>query len=62
MQEYVGLDVSLEETSICVMDGAGRVLQRGQTASNQKRLLPICVVMRPKPIALCWKAVSCRFG
>lgn len=38
MQEYVGLDVSLEETSICVMDGAGRVLQRGQTASEPEAI------------------------
>ncbi len=34
MQQYVGLDVSLEETSICVMDRDGRILQRGVTASE----------------------------
>jgi len=25
MEEYVGLDVSMEETSVCVMDAAGVV-------------------------------------
>ena len=34
MQQYVGLDVSLEETSICVMDRDGHILQRGVTASE----------------------------
>jgi transposase len=29
MVEYVGLDVSLKETSVCVLDGSGRVLWRG---------------------------------
>ena len=26
MKQYVGLDVSLEETSVCVMDEAGRIV------------------------------------
>jgi transposase len=34
VQQYVGLDVSLEETSVCVMDRDGRILQRGITASE----------------------------
>ena len=27
MEQYVGLDVSIKETSICVVDSAGRVLR-----------------------------------
>jgi len=27
MEQYVGLDVSLKETEICVMDGRGAVLE-----------------------------------
>ncbi len=34
MKLYIGLDVSLEETSICVMDEQGRIERRGQTASE----------------------------
>jgi len=28
-QQYVGLDVSLEQTSICVVDDAGATIWRG---------------------------------
>ncbi len=34
MVEYVGLDVSKEETSFCVMDDAGRILARGKALSE----------------------------
>ena len=34
MTLYIGLDVSLKETSVCVMDGQGRVVHRGRTASE----------------------------
>ncbi len=33
MLNYVGLDVSLEETSICVMDGSGETVWRGKARS-----------------------------
>ena len=31
---YVGLDVSLEQTSVCVLDDAGSVVWRGKCAST----------------------------
>ena len=38
MTEYVGLDVSKEETSFCVVDEAGVVLARGKVASDPRSL------------------------
>lgn len=38
MKLYIGLDVSLEETSICVMDGQGRIVHRGQTESEPESI------------------------
>jgi len=38
MVEYVGLDVSLKETSVCVMDGSGRVEWRGQCKSTPEAM------------------------
>ncbi len=38
MEEYVGLDVSKEETSFCVKDGAGNVLARGKAMSDPDSL------------------------
>ena len=33
MEEYVGLDVSMEETSVCVMDAAGEIVWEGKAAT-----------------------------
>ena len=38
MEEYVGLDVSKEETSFCVMDGTGKVLAEGKVASDPESI------------------------
>ena len=38
MGEYVGLDVSKEETAYCVMDAAGKVLARGKVATDPEAL------------------------
>ncbi len=38
MVEYVGLDVSKEETAYCVMTGEGRVLAKGKAASDPDAL------------------------
>ena len=34
MKQYVGLDVSQDQTSICVVDESGRVLWQGKCAST----------------------------
>ncbi len=34
MEQYVGMDVSLKETSICVVDGSGKVLCEGTVISE----------------------------
>ncbi len=38
MKEYVGFDVSKEETSFCVMDVAGTILAQGKALSDPKSL------------------------
>ncbi len=38
MAKFVGLDVSLDETSVCVVDGDGRVIWRGKVASEPKAI------------------------
>ncbi len=34
MEHYVGLDVSLKETSICVVDGSGEIVSEGTVISE----------------------------
>ncbi len=41
MGEYVGFDVSKEETAFCVMDEGGRVLARGKVASDPNALFEV---------------------
>ena len=38
MTRYVGLDVSQKFTTICIVDGAGRRLWRGQCASDPEQI------------------------
>ncbi len=38
MQKYVGLDVSMEETSVCVLDGGGNIVFEGKTSSQPDAL------------------------
>jgi transposase len=37
-QQYVGLDVSLEQTSICVIDGTGATIWRGKCSSTPENI------------------------
>ncbi len=39
MNYYAGLDVSLEETAICVVDGAGLIVKEARAASEPEALI-----------------------
>ena len=41
MEEYVGLDVSKEETSYCIKDGSGGVVARGRVATDPAALFDV---------------------
>ncbi len=41
MGEYVGFDVSKEETAFCVMDEARKVISRGKVASDPVALFEV---------------------
>ena len=38
VEQYVGLDVSLEQTSICVVDGSGKTLWQGKCTSTPEAI------------------------
>ncbi len=38
MQQYAGLDVSLKETSICVVDDSGKILREGTVIFEPKAI------------------------
>ena len=37
---FAGLDVSLEETTICVVDDAGKMVREARVASEPEALVP----------------------
>jgi transposase len=39
MDYYAGIDVSLERSSICVVDGNGKILREGKAASEPAALI-----------------------
>jgi transposase len=38
MEQYVGLDVSLKMTAICIVDQAGKIKQEGTVASDPEAI------------------------
>jgi transposase len=47
MEQYVGLDVSLEQTSICVVDDSGKALWQGKCASTSEALAAVIRAKAP---------------
>ena len=62
MSQYVGLDVSLKETSVCVLDGSGRVLWRGTCKATPEAMAATIRKRAPRWSGPCWKAARCRPG
>lgn len=50
MEQYVGLDVSMEETSMCVMDAAGSVVWEGKVASTPAALVRALRLRAPRAV------------
>jgi len=47
MERYVGMDVSLKETSICVVDGGGEILSEGTVASEPGAIAAFIETLAP---------------
>ena len=41
MQYYVGLDVSVKETSVCIIDKAGKVIREVKVATTPVAILAV---------------------
>jgi transposase len=49
---YVGLDVSLEQTSVCVLDDAGSIVWRGKCASTPDSIATILTKYAPNAVRI----------
>ena len=52
MDQYVGLDVSLKETSICVIDGDGKRIWQGKCASHPEDLEEVIRKRAPQAVRI----------
>ena len=41
MDHFAGLDVSVKETSVCIVDDTGRMVREVKVASEPEALLPV---------------------
>ena len=70
MDHYAGIDVSLESSSVCIVDAQGKIVKEAKVASEPEALiawfvsqpiLPARIGLEAGPfaVALCWPEV-CR--
>jgi len=57
MEHFAGLDVSVKETSLCILDDAGRIVREARIASEPEALL--AVLRNP---AYCFKRIGLEAG
>jgi transposase len=48
MKQYVGLDVSLEQTAVCIVDEQGKALWRGKCASTPEAIAAVVKARAPR--------------
>ena len=53
MDHFAGLDVSVKETSVCVVDDTGKIVREVKVASEPDALLAVCDEPRP-PLQANW--------
>jgi len=52
MQHYVGLDVSLKQTAVCVVDEAGKIRREGMVASEPKAIAEFIAANAPQVVRI----------
>ena len=56
MDHYAGIDVSLECSSVCVVDGSGKIVGEGKVASEPEALIGEFGSLRPAVVRIGLKA------
>ena len=64
MEHFAGLDVSVNETSVCIVDETGKIVREVKVASEPDALLALLKnrAYHFKRIGLDWKPARCRNG
>ena len=62
MKQYVGLDVSQKETSVCVLDEEGRLVFEGKAQSTPGALTKLIGLKDRRPSGSGSRPAPCRAG
>jgi hypothetical protein len=62
MDHFAGLDVSVKETSVCVVDDRGRIVREVKVASEPEDLLQVLSNTPTTSSGSGWKPGRCRNG
>ena len=62
MDHFAGLDVSVKETSICIVDDTGKIVREVKVASEPDALLQVLKNVPITSSGLDWKPGRCRNG
>ena len=52
MDYFAGLDVSVKETSVCIVDDTGKIVREARVASEPEALLQVLTIYRFKRVGL----------
>ena len=62
MDYFAGLDISVKETSVCIMDETGKIVREVKVASEPAALLAVLKIPPTALSGLDWKPGRCRNG
>ena len=62
MDHFAGLDVSVKETSVCIVDDTGKIVREVKVASEPEALLAVLKNPSYHLSELDWKLDHCRNG
>ena len=62
MDHFAGLDVSVKETSVCIVDDTGKIVREVKVASEPEALLAVLKNPATASSELDWKPGRCRNG
>jgi hypothetical protein len=62
MDHFAGLDVSVKETSVCIVDGAGKIVREVKVTSEPEALLAVLKNPLTASSGSGWKPDRCRNG
>jgi predicted NBD/HSP70 family sugar kinase len=62
MEHFAGLDVSVKETSVCIVDAAGSVIREVKVASTPEALTQVLRAPAYRLKRVAWRRGRCRNG